>query len=222
MDYLNKKYNISEIFYSIQGEGSRSGFPCTFVRMHGCRLRCSWCDTPYALDMKDPEKVMTGREVLAKVVEIDCPFVEFTGGEPLEQAGVPELMKDLCEKGFTVAVETAGYIDISSLDQRIIKIMDVKCPGSEMHKKNKYGNFEYLDQKDEIKFVIKDLPDFNFAVETIDKYNLFSKSGNILFSPVFGELENIELAEWILHAKLNVRMQVQMHKYIWHPEERGV
>lgn len=222
MNFKYKKYNVSEIFYSIQGEGSRAGYPCTFIRLHGCRLRCSWCDTPYALNMKETENLITGNSLLLEIEKIGCDFLEFTGGEPLEQDGIAEMMSYLCDKNYTVAVETAGYIDISELDRRIIKIMDVKCPGSDMHKKNKYENFDHLRGKDEIKFVIKHREDFDWAVETINQHDLTNKVDNILFSPVFGELENIELAEWILHEKLRVKMQIQMHKYIWHPEKRGV
>ena len=222
MSFKDKKYNVSEIFYSIQGEGSRAGYPCTFIRMHGCRLRCSWCDTPYALNMKETEDLITGSEILEEIEKKGCEFLEFTGGEPLEQDGIAEMMSYLCDENYTVAVETAGYIDISDLDSRIIKIMDVKCPGSGMHKKNKYENFEHLTDKDEIKFVLRDRQDFDWAVETINQHDLTNKVDNILFSPVFGELENIELAEWILQEKLRVKMQIQMHKYIWHPEKRGV
>lgn len=215
-------FNVSEIFYSIQGEGTRAGLPCVFVRLQGCRLRCSWCDTPYALEINQTETLMNGAEIIEKIKSYDCHFVEFTGGEPFEQAEIHQVMKHLVDLGFVLAVETSGYIDLAFADKRIIKILDVKCPGSGMSKKNKYENFEYLTKIDEVKFVIADRADYDFAKGICDKYSLGSKCDSILFSPVFGKLDNLQLAEWILADRLNVRMQVQMHKYIWHPDKRGV
>jgi 7-carboxy-7-deazaguanine synthase len=219
---MENKFKINEIFYSIQGEGSRAGLPCVFVRMQGCRLRCKWCDTPYALDFNTPELELNHSELLNKIESYNCKFIEFTGGEPLEQNAIYPLMTELCDKGFDVAVETSGYILLEKLDKRVIKILDVKCPASGMHKKNRYENFEFIDDKDELKFVIENREDYEWAKDVINEHHLLSKTNNILFSPVFGKLKNIEIAEWILQDNLQVRMQLQIHKYIWSPNTRGV
>lgn len=222
MNALENIFNVSEIFYSIQGEGSRAGLPCTFIRMQGCRLRCSWCDTPYALELKQKEVEMSGQDILNKIEEIGCNFVEFTGGEPLEQELVKDLMRELCDRDYTVAVETSGYIDISDLDKRITKILDIKCPDSNMSKKNKYENIDSLTKNDEVKFVLASEKDYNWACEIVKKYQLPDRVNSVLFSPVFGKLDYKYLAERILADKLNVRMQLQLHKFIWEPDKRGV
>jgi 7-carboxy-7-deazaguanine synthase len=219
---LEKEYNVSEIFYSIQGEGKRAGLPCIFVRMQGCRLRCSWCDTPYALEIHKIEHVITGHEIIEKINKYNCNFVEFTGGEPLEQDGVNDIMTYLCDQGYTVAVETSGYINLKDVDKRVIKILDIKCPDSKMHKKNDYKNINYLDNKDEVKFVVASKNDFEWAMKKIKELSILDRTVNILISPVFEKVKNIDLAEWILAESLPVRMQVQMHKYIWDPNKRGV
>lgn len=219
---MENKYYINEIFYSVQGEGTRAGMPCVFVRMQGCRLRCKWCDTPYALEFKEHNYELDESELIDKIKKYDCNFIEFTGGEPLEQENLYSLMSELCDEGYDVAVETSGYIMLDRLDKRVIKILDVKCPASGMHKKNKYENFNYIDQKDELKFVIANREDYDWAKEIVNQYELKNKTKNILFSPVFGKLPNIKIAEWILQDKLEVKMQLQMHKYIWHPNKRGV
>lgn len=217
-----EKLNISEIFYSLQGEGSRAGLPCIFVRTQGCRLRCSWCDTAYALELKQSELMMSPNEIMNIIKSYKCRFVEFTGGEPLEQEGVYELMSHLCDEDYNVAVETSGYILLDKVDPRVIKILDIKCPGSGMHKKNNYDNISLLNLHDEVKFVIASREDYDFAKSVIIKYNLHQRVSNVLMSPAFYELETRQLAEWILADFLPVRMQVQMHKYIWHPDKRGV
>lgn len=217
-----KLLNINEIFYSIQGEGSRAGKPCIFIRLQGCRLRCTWCDTPYALELKEEVNLMTLAELEEKVKFYNCKFVEFTGGEPLEQENIYELMEYLCDNNYEVAIETSGYILLDRVDSRVIKIMDVKCPASKMHTKNKYENFNFLNKKDEIKFVIADRNDYEFAKDIISKYNLNDISENILFSPSFHDQDYKKLAEWILEDNLQVRMQLQLHKFIWSPEMRGV
>jgi len=195
MSFLEHVFNVSEIFYSIQGEGTRAGLPCTFIRMQGCRLRCSWCDTPYALEIKQIENQMTGYEILKKIEEIGCNFIEFTGGEPLEQAEIKGLMTKLCDEYYTVAIETSGYIDISDLDTRIIKILDVKCPDSKMEKKNRYENFNHLTKIDEVKFVIASLDDYEFAKEICNKYDLTYKVNAVLFSPVCINLSGSQTLE---------------------------
>lgn len=215
-------FRLSEIFYSIQGEGTRAGLPCVFVRLQGCKLRCAWCDTPYALDIRAPEFTITGMEIISKIAEFRCKFVEFTGGEPLEQFGTFALMKQLCNKGYTVAVETGGHIDASLLDKRIIRIIDVKCPDSKMSSLNFWKNLESLGPADEIKFVIASRADFDYAIGIIHRYDIISKAAAVLISPSFGFVALKDAAEWILAENLPLRLQPQIHKFIWEPNRRGV
>lgn len=219
---INTNLNISEIFYSIQGEGTRAGLPCVFIRLQGCNLRCSWCDTPYALEIKQEANLMTFAEIIKKVEQFNCNFIEFTGGEPLQQNEVIELINHFANQGKTVAIETNGFHSFAEIDSRVIKIMDIKCPGSKMHKFNNYNNIKYLNHIDEIKFVVLDKDDFEFASNIIEEYKLEQIVDTILFSPVFGKCQPIDLANWILATRKNYRMQLQMHKYIWHPDTRGV
>lgn len=216
------KYNVNEIFYSIQGEGSRSGMPCVFVRMQGCLLRCTWCDTPYALDRKKTEKLMSTNEILAEVEKYNCKFLMLTGGEPLEQKEINILVDEALFRGYDVVIETNGQQDIGKVAKSAVKIFDLKCPGSSMHKKNDYNNIVKLDKKDEVKFVIKDRADYDWAIEKCNEYDLFNRVSEVLLSPVFGEIEPIVLANWILEDQLPARMQMQMHKAIWEPNTRGV
>lgn len=213
---------IAEIFHSIQGEGSRAGLPCVFVRLHGCGLRCSWCDTPYALDHRAGGEAMDTGAVLSKVASYRCDFVELTGGEPLEQEGCFPFMTALCDQGFTVAVETGGHVDISRVDPRVTVIMDIKAPGSGMMKKNRLENLDYLKPTDEVKFVLRDRADYEWARGLILRERLGERCGEILLSPVFGDIAYRDLAEWILEDRLPVRMQLQLHKFIWDPDARGV
>lgn len=215
-------FNVSEIYISIQGEGLRTGLLCTFIRLHGCMLRCIWCDTPYALDVKKGGNKMKGGEIIEKVEQLDCNFIEFTGGEPLMQENVIPLMAYLCDLGYIVAVETNGHCDISKLDKRIIKIMDIKCPDSKMSKFNNYGNIQYLTKADEVKFVINSRADFDWAKSILEKYELDKRVGAVLFSPVFGQIDLQELARWIIDERLPVRLQIQIHKFIWGADARGV
>ncbi|MEJ5244765.1 MAG: radical SAM protein [Bacteroidota bacterium] len=219
---MTEKLNINEIFFSIQGEGTRAGLPCIFIRMQGCMLRCHWCDTDYALELNINKNIMSIDEILEKIKEYKCKFVELTGGEPLAQDNTYILAKYLCDLGYQVAIETNGYADVSKLDSRVIKIMDMKCPGSGMSKFNNYSNFNYLDKKDEVKFVISDENDFLWAKDIIIKYNLLERVGAVLVSPAFGLIEPRKLAELILSSSLNIRLQLQIHKYIWEPNTRGV
>ena len=214
--------NVSEIFYSIQGEGSRAGLPCVFVRLQGCGLRCAWCDTPYALDYAAGGARKTADAVLAEVARFACRFVELTGGEPLEQDACLPLLTRLCDEGYTVAVETGGHVDISRVDPRVFVIMDLKCPGSGMEKKNRWSNLEYLKPTDELKFVVRDRADYEWTREAVQGRDLRSVCRELILSPVFGELPHRDLAGWILADALPVRMQLQMHKYIWDPAARGV
>lgn len=216
------KFNVNEIFYSIQGEGSRSGFPCVFVRLQGCNLNCVWCDTNYAHCSDEIVQMLTGAEIIEKVDEYNCPFVEITGGEPLLQEGIELLMKALCDKGYLVALETNGSVDVSKVDRRIVKIVDFKCPDSGFESANDYQNVKYLSAKDEVKFVIASLTDYNWAVKKMKEYDLVNIVHSVIFSPSFNTIKPAELAQWILLDGLNVRLQLQIHKYIWEPSKRGV
>ncbi len=222
MNLSDYTFNISEIFYSIQGEGSRAGERCVFVRLQGCELRCSWCDTDYALDLKQKEAEMTAQEIFEKIQEFDCDYVLFTGGEPLNQPNILVLMEHLCDIGYIVSIETNGHLPIRDIDSRVIKVMDLKCPGSDMSRHNNFENIDHLTDIDEVKFVIKNEEDYLWAKEVVDKYELNEVAGYIYFSPVFGEIDPKLLAEMILKDNLPVRMQLQLHKHIWHPKTRGV
>ncbi len=219
---LRYQFNVSEVFVSIQGEGTRAGLPCVFVRLQGCELRCRWCDTPYALDLKQREKNMSGEDIFHRIVISGVKFVTITGGEPLNQKAIIPFMKYLCEKGYLVALETNGHLDISEVEPRVIKIVDIKCPDSKMDKFNNYKNLEYLDKKDEVKFVVANRSDYDWAKERIRDLNLFNRVGCVLFSPVWGELEPSVLSEWILKDALPVRLNLQIHKFIWGNDKRGV
>lgn len=219
---MKLKFNVSEVFTSIQGEGSRAGFPSVFIRLQGCELRCKWCDTPYALDLKERATMLSGEDLLNKIYSSGIKFVTITGGEPLNQKAILPFMSFLCDKDYTVVLETNGHLDIAEVDRRVVKVMDLKCPGSGMEKFNNYRNLEALEQKDEIKFVILDRNDYEWAKAKIKEYDLNKKVGTILFSPVWGKLEPKYLSEWILKDALPVRLNLQIHKFIWGPETRGV
>ncbi|RJP25994.1 MAG: radical SAM protein [Candidatus Omnitrophota bacterium] len=211
---------ISELFRSIQGESTYAGLPCTFVRTAGCSLRCSYCDTSYALDPKAGE-TMSLDEILRRVKELGSDLVEITGGEPLEQKETPELCRRLLDLGSTVLIETGGAFPIDPLPAAVIKILDVKTPSSKMSAKNRWANLPLLSPQDEIKFVIGDREDFDWSAAVCREHGLFHKHA-ILFSPSFNELPLIRLAEWILTDHLPVRLQLQLHKFIWPPHTRGV
>jgi len=209
---------INEIFYSIQGESSHAGLPCVFVRLTYCNLRCVYCDTEYAFyEGKD----IGLDEIISQVNKYECKLVEITGGEPLMQDEVHDLMTRLCDLGFKVMIETGGSLPIEKVDKRIKIIMDLKTPYSKMEHKNRYENIDFLKPEDEVKFVIGNKQDYEWSKDIMAKYEL-DKKATVLMSPVFGLIENIDLATWILEDKLNVRFQVQLHKYIWSPETRGV
>ncbi len=209
---------INEIFYSIQGESSNAGMPCVFVRFTYCNLRCSYCDTKYAFYEGYDASI---ESVIEEVKKYNCNLVEITGGEPLLQSESLELMNKLCDLGFEVMLETGGSLPIKDVDDRVKIVLDLKCPTSNMSKKNYYKNLDFIKNIDEIKFVIENKEDYQWAKQIIENYNLTNKS-NVLFAAVFGQLEPLVLAEWILEDKLKVRFQLQMHKYIWHPGKRGV
>jgi 7-carboxy-7-deazaguanine synthase len=209
---------INEIFYSIQGESSHAGLPCVFVRLTYCNLRCVYCDTEYAFyEGKDMEP----DEIISQVKKYECKLVEITGGEPLMQDEVYVLMTRLSDLSFKVMIETGGSLPIEKVDKRVKIIMDLKTPYSKMEHKNRYENIDSLKQEDEVKFVIGNKQDYDWCKGIMTRYELDKKT-TVLMSPVFGLIENIDLATWILEDKLNVKFQVQLHKYIWSPETRGV
>ena len=215
----SERLHINEIFYSIQGESTHAGRPCVFVRLTGCNLRCRWCDTEYAFY---EGRKMTIAEVASVVAGHKCNLVEITGGEPLLQEGVYPLMDALLQSGHTVMVETSGAVDVSRLDSRIIKIMDLKCPGSGECERNLWSNLDHLGEHDEIKFVLADRKDYEWARDAIEKHRVGGRVNAILMSPVFGELDSADLAKWILEDRIPARLQIQMHKQIWPPDTRGV
>lgn len=209
---------VNEIYYSIQGESSKAGLPCVFVRLTYCNLRCTYCDTEYAFfEGKD----YSVDEILGQVKKYNCNLVEITGGEPLFQKECYDLLNRLCEDGFEVLLETGGSLPIAPVNKSVKIIMDLKCPSSSMEKKNLYDNINYLKSGDELKFVIGTREDYEWTKELLKKYKLINKC-EILFSVVFGVLEPLTLVNWILEDKLNVRFQLQMHKFIWHPMAKGV
>lgn len=209
---------INEIYKSVQGESSKAGLPCTFIRLTYCNLRCSYCDSEYAF--YDGKEMEIG-EILSEVKKLDCNLVEVTGGEPLFQKECIELMKGLCDEGYEVMLETGGSLPIKEVDKRVMIILDLKCPTSGMMKKNLYENVYHLKPSDELKFVIGNREDYDWAKEVVAKYNITEKC-SVLFSTVFGTLNPATMVEWILQDKLNVRFQLQMHKYIWDPKTKGV
>jgi 7-carboxy-7-deazaguanine synthase len=209
---------VNEIFHSIQGESTRAGDPCVFVRLTACDLRCTWCDTPYAFH---EGRKMSIDEVVKAVDDYGCPLVEITGGEPLLQDEVYPLMSRLLERGHTVMLETGGHRPIDRVPTGVIKVVDVKCPGSGESDKNHWANLDALAPHDEVKFVIADRADYDFARDVIST-KLTGPHGAILFSPVHGMLDPKTLSEWVLADRLPVRVQLQIHKIIWTPETRGV
>ena len=210
---------INEIFYSIQGESTQAGRPCVFVRLTACDLRCSWCDTPYAFY---EGRKMSVDEVADAVARYDCDLVEITGGEPLLQEDVYPLMERLLATGRTVMLETGGHRPIDRVPAGVRKIVDVKCPASGEAGRNDWSNLARLAPHDEVKFVIQDRADYDFARAVIDEHALPSRAGAILMSPVHGVLDPKTLSEWMLADRVPARLQLQLHKYIWSPTARGV
>lgn len=210
---------VNEIFHSIQGESTLAGVPCVFVRLTACDLRCRWCDTPYAFHEGRKQSV---DEVVAQVEAYGCPTVEITGGEPLLQADVIPLMSRLLARGYRVMVETGGHRSIAGVPAGVVRIVDIKCPGSGESDRNEWSNLALLTPLDQVKFVLADRTDYEFAREIMTREHLADRCGAVLLSPVHGELALKPLAEWILADRLPVRLQVQLHKYIWDPQTRGV
>jgi 7-carboxy-7-deazaguanine synthase len=210
---------INEIYESIQGESTWAGERCVFVRLTACDLRCTYCDTEYAF-YEGKKQLVSG--VLAEVLAIDTPLVEITGGEPLLQKNVLPLMTALCDAGRTVLIETSGAHDISKIDPRVHRIMDLKTPGSGECARNLWSNIAHLEKRDEVKFVIGSREDYEWSRECVLEHELAARCGCVLFSPIFGRIEPREIVDWIIEEKLPVRFQLQMHKFIWEPRARGV
>lgn len=210
---------VNEIFHSIQGESSYAGLPCVFVRLTGCDLRCSWCDTAYAF--------LEGRrrevgDVLDEVASYGCRLVEVTGGEPLLQPDVYPLLQGLIDAGHDVLVETGGHVSIGRVPPGVVRIMDVKCPGSGEAGRVHWDNLGLLGAHDEVKFVIGDRADYDYAKAVVARDRLSARVAAVLFSPVYGRLRAADLAAWVLADGLPVRLQLQVHKHIWEPAARGV
>lgn len=211
---------ITEIFLSIQGESSHAGRPCSFVRLTGCPMRCVWCDSEYTFT--GGERV-SFEEIFRKLEEFGCPLVEVTGGEPLAQKAVFPFITELCDRGYEVLVETGGYVSTEPVDERAKIILDVKCPASGEAERNHWPNLERLrSDKDEVKFVVADMTDWEFAKDVISRYDLAGRTKEILVSPVFGVENLAEMAEAVSRSGLKVRLNLQLHKYIWGAETKGV
>ena len=214
-----KTLTINEIYQSIQGESTFAGERCVFVRLTFCNLRCNYCDTEYAFY---EGKKRTLNEVVDLVASFECPLVEITGGEPLLQKNVLPLMSRLCDRGHTVLLETSGAHDISPVDSRVHRIMDLKTPGSGEVDKNLWSNIEHLTPLDEVKFVIGSREDYEWSCDKIRRFDLTKRCHAVLFSPIFGRIDPRQIVEWMLADKLDARFQLQMHKFIWSPTQRGV
>ena len=210
---------VNEIYQSIQGESTWAGLPCVFVRLTFCDLRCSYCDTEYAFYAGTKRPV---EDVLTEVLAFDCPLVELTGGEPLLQKNVLPLMAQLCDAGKTVLIETSGAHDISQIDPRVHRIMDLKTPSSGECARNRMENIPHLTRGDEVKFVLGSREDYEWAREQIATHQLGDRVGTVLLSPVFGKIDPRDIVTWMLADKLPVRFQLQMHKFIWDPKTKGV
>jgi len=208
---LGAELRITEIFYSLQGETSRVGLPTVFIRLTGCPLRCTYCDTAYAFTGGQNTSV---EEILKQVADYSPHYVTVTGGEPLSQKNCRQLLSSLCDAGYEVSLETGGALDISAVDQRVMRVVDIKTPGSGEAEQNRWDNLKLLTLHDEIKFVLCDEADYRWAKQVMLKYNLAGKCP-VLFSPVHGVLDATQLAEWILRDRLPVRLQVQLHKLLW-------
>jgi 7-carboxy-7-deazaguanine synthase len=211
---------VNEIFYSIQGESTFAGFPCIFIRMTGCNLRCAYCDTTYAYEEGDDIPI---ESILTTVKKFSCNLIEVTGGEPLIQDKTPDLISALINNGYTVLLETNGSQDISTVDTRCIRIVDIKCPSSEMDNKNYWKNLDYITPNDQLKFVIAHRQDYLYAKKVLDSPAIKGRKKLLInFSPVFNKIDLKDLAEWILADNLTVRLQIQLHKYIWGEHIKGV
>ena len=214
-----KTLTINEIYESIQGESTWAGERCVFIRLTFCDLRCNYCDTEYAF--YEGQKTSL-KEIVDRVASYKCPLIEITGGEPLLQPNVIPLMSILCDAGYTLLLETSGTNDISQVDPRVHRIMDLKTPGSGEVEQNLWSNIDHLTKLDEVKFVMGSREDYEWSRDKVQRYDLSSRCSAVLFSPIFGRIDPRQIVEWILADNLNVRFQLQMHKFIWKPTQRGV
>jgi len=219
MSEREKTLTINEIYHSIQGESTWAGRPCVFVRLTFCDLSCNYCDTEYAFY---EGKKQTLKEIMDAVKAFRCPLVELTGGEPLLQKNVLPLMSMLADADYTVLLETSGAHDISEVDSRVHRIMDLKTPGSGEVEKNLWSNIDHLSSRDEVKFVIGSREDYEWSRDKVQRYSLASRCCAVLFSPIFGRIEPREIVEWVLADRLEIHFHLQMHKFIWSPTQRGV
>lgn len=211
---------VTEIFLSVQGESSHAGRPCAFVRLTGCPMRCVWCDSEYTFTGGER---MSFEDVFARLEDFGCSLVEVTGGEPLAQKNAFSFIRELCDRGYEVLIETGGFVSIAQVDPRAKIILDVKCPASGESERNHWANLEVIDAaKDEVKFVVADLADLDFAFDVIERYELANRAREILISPVFGSPQLKEIAERVAASGLPVRVNLQLHKYIWGPDVHGV
>ncbi|MEN3328803.1 MAG: 7-carboxy-7-deazaguanine synthase [Acidobacteriota bacterium] len=211
---------VTEIFRSIQGESTHAGRPCTFVRLTGCPMRCVWCDSEYTFTGGEHDSI---DNIMAQVAAFGCKLIEVTGGEPLAQKEAFQLIERLCDEGYEVLIETGGYVSTANVDRRAKIILDIKCPASGEEPRNDWSNLERLrSDKDEVKFVIADEDDWHYAKNLIKEQALESRTKAVLISPAWGQVDLQQLAEWIASSGLNVRMQLQLHKYIWGPDVKGV
>ncbi len=210
---------IIETFTSVQGETSFTGLPTFFIRLAACNLRCSWCDTPYSFVRGES---ITLDQIFEELDRSRVQHVCVTGGEPLLQEGVYPLMERLVEEGYTISLETGGSLPIARVPEEVHIILDIKCPGSGMQEKNRWDNLHLIRSKDEVKFVVADREDFEYALRVIEEHNLQKKAGTLLFSPVWDQLESHELTEWILNDAPYARLNLQIHKFIWDPATKGV
>lgn len=213
---LSESLRVSEIFYSIQGEGLKSGIPTVFVRLSGCPLRCRYCDTEYAFRAGEKRTISAIEQAIA---QYNCAEITVTGGEPLAQPGCSVLLSRLCDLGFSVSLETSGALSVESVDQRVFKVLDLKTPSSGECAKNLFANLDHINAQDQIKFVIGNREDYEWSVARVEEFGLTERC-TVLFSPVYKQLSESVLAEWILADQLSVRFQVQLHKVLW-GEERG-
>lgn len=214
MSVNNQRLRITEIFYSLQGESKSVGCPTVFIRLTGCPLRCHYCDTSYAFT---GGKWLEFDEILQQVKQYKTRYITVTGGEPLAQKACKDLLKLLCDEDYRVSLETSGALDISEVDSRVIRVMDIKTPSSGEQEKNLLSNIQHLNQQDEVKFVICNRVDYDWSKELLKEHELLQKC-DVLFSPVHGDVSATDLADWILEDQLPVRFQVQLHKYLWNDE----
>lgn len=216
---MEGRLTVNEIYISVQGESTWAGLPCVFIRLTACDLRCTYCDTEYAF-YEGKKKPLD--DVIAEVLAYDCPLVELTGGEPLLQKNSLPLMTALCDAGKTVLIETSGAHDISKIDPRVHRIMDLKTPSSGECARNRYANIAFLNEGDEVKFVLGSREDYEWTRQQIIEHSLHTRVRAVLLSPIFGKIEPRDIVAWMLEDKLPARFQLQMHKFIWEPRARGV